>query len=980
MITRLGTAVAAAVLVAGCLPAAELTTCDDGSVCASGHTCVASRCVADELLAACTPPRADRRCMFTGGEDGVCDADGVCAAPRWGDGVVSGIEACDDGTGNANTPDAACRLDCSARRCGDGIPDGDAGEACDDGNEVNGDGCTSTCAIEACGNGTVDIGEQCDDGNRVSGDGCQADCLAPRCGDGVIDLDLGEACDDGAANSTAPDAGCRPGCQPRRCGDGVVDVGPDLMAGTADDEVCDDGNLAFGDGCTPDCASDETCGNGFVDFFTNESCDDGNDRSRDSCDASCRLEPLVWAQVGVATGNRAGGALVFDPTRQRTVLVGGQTATDVLEWTGDAWATMPLAATSPPTMTTGTSTYDLGRRRVATMDGSSGMATFDGARVVTQVAPSPLPDITEGFALGYYPPTGQLIVFGGSNGILSTFDDITWAFDGVEWTPLDVFARPSARGFAAMAYDPVRRRLVLHGGYGEIDPTFGGAGVLDDTWEFDGTTWTQRTVGPPRYFAAMAWDAPTGKMILFGGRDHTMSRVAATAALTGTSWSALPGTQPAAREFPMMTYDARVGHIVLTGGITAGGPITDTWIWRDGWSQPSPLAPSKRRASPLAYDARRGVAVMFGGISGTAVTQQLHGDTWTWDGARWQQVQTGYPAPRSGHSLAYDAERGVVVMFGGASTAPLPPETYAWDGHEWLTFAGGTQPAARSEAAMAYDPVRREVVLFGGASIGFPTALFADVWRWDGATWTQATPATAPSARRRATMAADPSTGELVLFGGVDATGPRDDTWAWDGVTWRERATLTRPPRRGGATLVAGNARLLLFGGDGDGIRYDDTWELQGTRWVDVSRADRPPARTDAGLAYHAQTDRFVLWGGLAADDLGDTWIAALDDDQPAQVCGVAIDTDGDGLAGCDDDDCWSRCDPTCSLEARDRGVCAPATATAGYCGDGVCTRPVESCAMCPADCTLFCSLDGSCGNGVCEPGESAASCAVDCP
>jgi cysteine-rich repeat protein len=66
--------------------------------------------------------------------------------------------------------------------CGDGNID--AGEQCDDGNNVDGDGCSSTCQTETtppppapfCGDGNVDVGEQCDDGNTVSGDGCENDC------------------------------------------------------------------------------------------------------------------------------------------------------------------------------------------------------------------------------------------------------------------------------------------------------------------------------------------------------------------------------------------------------------------------------------------------------------------------------------------------------------------------------------------------------------------------------------------------------------------------------------------------------------------------------------------------------------------------------------------------------------------------------------------------------------------------------------
>ncbi|MBG1233060.1 DUF4215 domain-containing protein [Aestuariivirga litoralis] len=58
--------------------------------------------------------------------------------------------------------------------CGDGALD--AGEQCDDGNTVGGDGCASNCQTESCGNGVLDVGEQCDDGNTTSGDGCDFQC------------------------------------------------------------------------------------------------------------------------------------------------------------------------------------------------------------------------------------------------------------------------------------------------------------------------------------------------------------------------------------------------------------------------------------------------------------------------------------------------------------------------------------------------------------------------------------------------------------------------------------------------------------------------------------------------------------------------------------------------------------------------------------------------------------------------------------
>ena len=123
-------------------------------------------------------------------------------------------------------------------RCGDGIQrsdltsDDEGYEACDDGNEVLGDGCTPECRRERCGNGVLDEGEQCDDGNQIDDDACIRK-PPPACGDGILQGDL------------------------------TVD----------DEEACDDGNEVIGDGCTPECRR-ERCGNGVLD--EGEQCDDGN--------------------------------------------------------------------------------------------------------------------------------------------------------------------------------------------------------------------------------------------------------------------------------------------------------------------------------------------------------------------------------------------------------------------------------------------------------------------------------------------------------------------------------------------------------------------------------------------------------------------------------------------------------------------------------------------------------------------------------
>src|SRR6185436_12695263 len=86
-------------------------------------------------------------------------------------------------------------------------PDCPGGAVCPVGLRCTATGSMPICALPTCGDGHLDRGEACDDGNNVSGDGCPADCRPP-CGDGY--LDPGEACDDG---NTVGGDGCSADCR-----------------------------------------------------------------------------------------------------------------------------------------------------------------------------------------------------------------------------------------------------------------------------------------------------------------------------------------------------------------------------------------------------------------------------------------------------------------------------------------------------------------------------------------------------------------------------------------------------------------------------------------------------------------------------------------------------------------------------------------------------------------------------------------------
>ena len=132
--------------------------------------------------------------------------------PECGNNVVEGTEQCDDG----NQVDGdGCEANCvNTAVCGNGTVE--VGEVCDDGNTDDGDMCSADCLTETvdaeCGNGKQEGDEQCDDGNQDAGDGCEADCTItpPECGN--MKVEMGEACDDGNDVNGGPDDFCKNDC------------------------------------------------------------------------------------------------------------------------------------------------------------------------------------------------------------------------------------------------------------------------------------------------------------------------------------------------------------------------------------------------------------------------------------------------------------------------------------------------------------------------------------------------------------------------------------------------------------------------------------------------------------------------------------------------------------------------------------------------------------------------------------------------
>ena len=107
-----------------------------------------------------------------------CAEGGYCAP---GDLCVSGD------AGQARCEPASLVTACDGKQEADVcMGSGDAGAA--------GQCRARVCIAMGCGNGHVDLGEACDDANGMEGDGCSSDCQR-RCGDEIVQPENGELCD-----------------------------------------------------------------------------------------------------------------------------------------------------------------------------------------------------------------------------------------------------------------------------------------------------------------------------------------------------------------------------------------------------------------------------------------------------------------------------------------------------------------------------------------------------------------------------------------------------------------------------------------------------------------------------------------------------------------------------------------------------------------------------------------------------------------
>jgi hypothetical protein len=418
-----------------------------------------------------------------------------------------------------------------------------------------------------------------------------------------------------------------------------------------------------------------------------------------------------------------------------------------------------------------------------------------------------------------------VVMFGGNTGNLNSntgaFSSETWEFDGRTWT-FRTLEGPFRASGVKMAYDAARERTVVTGG--TLVNMIGGPSHLRDTWEWDGSAWSNRGLCPVTILSSHAMDYMPGVGVVAFVPNFSLN---ATEVYTwdGAAWALHHQQLPYLTGALSCTYDPTRAALVLQ---TSAG----TYTW-DGSNFAQIVATVSPSPHSIRYLPARSKVIGFHS-SGTAIVE-LNAPGWTQIAAN---TGMNLPPPIASAPQA----DGSLLVFGGAATTNSRVNCWRFDGTT-ITPIERRGPIGTEGPAMAYDPVRRVSVAFGGRH-GSQT-LDTTTWELRGETWTQRA-TSGPPGRFDGSMAFNPATNSCFLQGG-NSTGA---TWSWNGQAWTSLGG-TGPTGDGTMTWNSGDNQLVYHNNAGQPYTWD------GAAWV----AHVPYSGTigsNASFAYDAARAQFI--------------------------------------------------------------------------------------------------------------------------
>ena len=341
------------------------------------------------------------------------------------------------------------------------------------------------------------------------------------------------------------------------------------------------------------------------------------------------------------------------------------------------------------------------------------------------------------------------------------------------------------------------------------------------------------------------WDAPRGRMVVFGGDEGMPENCIPKPEFLSETWAfhtdcnnfeelAVDGPAPPARTRHATALDAERGRMIVHGGRWRAADSGNYSLFDDLWSfdletnswteLPSADGPRARVAHSMVVSGDH-LLVYGGNATGSATTYAPMADVWSYDlnDRAWTRLDDDAPAGnRHFQATAISEDGAKMFVYGGgdenAYTGPFLGDLWAYriDSGTWSQLHDGTgnAPQARIMPNLVHDGATNQLLMWSGhddSSLGNTN----QVWRFDleSNEWSLVSGGDAyanppygycdfpadfvdvdmHSPERRYFGASVLAEDEVLIFGGKTDCGQINDVWGWslNDDEWTERSRAT---------------------------------------------------------------------------------------------------------------------------------------------------------------------------------------------
>jgi N-acetylneuraminic acid mutarotase len=419
----------------------------------------------------------------------------------------------------------------------------------------------------------------------------------------------------------------------------------------------------------------------------------------------------------------------------------------------------------------------------------------------------------------------KMIVWGGAADFSSTiFYNTGYLYDpaGNTWSPISTANAPSPRDAAAAVWTGTE--MVIWGGDGGTRLLSGGRyNVASNTWQ------PVTTNGAPQNSVLMSVVWTGTEMIVWGGQEPTIAADINTGGRyrpSDNTW--LPVTNPQnggpRTEHPAVWTGAEMivwgSYAGFTSPTNTGGRYTPS---TDSWLATSMINVPLYRYSPTAVWTGSEM-VVWGGCADSFCTNRLNsGGRYNPATNSWRATSTvGAAEPRYWFSTVWSGTE--MIVWGGCDAQTCGP--------------GGSSDRDGLNNGGRYNPLTD--------------------------TWQAVTTTGAPTPRWFQT--AEWSGSEMIVWGGINASGPYNTGGKYNPATnsWTPTTTTNAPTARGLHRSIWTGSKMMVWGGDNSLLdQYFNTgglYDPAADTWMPTSTAGAPSGRDGHSLIWTGL--EAIAWGG----------------------------------------------------------------------------------------------------------------------